>query len=312
MKRSPLPFFFTVTFLLIICLFTAQVASSQSAPWIVATYRYAENDRIANIKPLADHLAKQLNHPVEVRSYPTVHAFITALQKGEVDIALINTFGYLLLQAATQKHSMIPVAVLQPKAGVEDNYKTAILASKGSGVTSMEQLSQVSRRLRLALVSRGSTSGNLVPRLSLSRIGLSDPEKQFQQLSYSGNHRLAIDSLLAGKADIAAVGSTEYFKLLEDSSRASQCRLLWLSPEIPLGPVLLHKRLGKEVRSKILAVLLSIHNKDSPALESVKRGWSEAKDAEKYVPFTKDYYKPFLAQIGSDDAIRKIVGQFAN
>ena len=167
-------------------------------------------------------------------------------------------------------------------------------------------------KLRLALVSPGSTSGNLVPRLALSRFGLTDPEKQFQQVSYSGNHRLAIDSLLANKADVCAVGSTEYFRLMEDSVWTAQCTLLWLSPEIPLGPLLLHKRLPAETRQKITTALLHLHEQNSLALEAVKQGWSEAKEAERYIMFSKSYYKPFLKQIGSKPATKMILSQFAH
>ncbi|MHA4847184.1 phosphate/phosphite/phosphonate ABC transporter substrate-binding protein [Flavitalea antarctica] len=298
--------------LLLSCLFIFQSAWSQSKPWVVATYQYGDNNRIGNIKPLADHLGRLLNNPVEVRSYATVHLFLSALQSSEVDIALINTFGYLLLDASGRHHSMIPTVVLQPKAGTQDNYKTAIIASKNAGVQSIKALPQKAEKLRLALVSPGSTSGNLVPRLALSRLGLEHPEKQFQQLSYSGNHRLAIDSLLAGKADVCAVGSTEYFRLMEDSVRAAQCTLLWLSPEIPLGPVLLHKRLPDETRRKITTAFLDLHGQNSLALEAVKQGWSEAKEAEKYVPFSENYYTPFLNEIGSRESIKMIISQFAN
>ncbi len=298
--------------LIICCMFFIQNAVSQTKPWVVATYRYADNDRIANIKPLAEHLSQQLNHPVDVRSYPTVHAFITALQNNEVDVALINTFGYLLLDAADKDHKMIPAVVLQPKPGTQDNYKTAILARKDARIASMEALPKTANRLRLALVSPGSTSGNLVPRLALSRLGLTNLENAFQQVSYSGNHRQAIDSLLANKADICAVGSTEYFRLWGDSSRAAHCTLLWLSPEIPLGPVLLHKRLGSRVRQQLTNALLSLHMQNNVALNAVKQGWSEAKEAEKFVLFSKNYYTPFLKQIGSKSAIKMILSQFAN
>jgi phosphonate transport system substrate-binding protein len=298
--------------LLLYCLLIAQLANAQPPKLVVATYQYADNNRIANIKPLADHLGARLNRGVEVRSYATVHEFINALQKNEVDIALINTFGYLLLDASDNGHDMIPVAVLQPKPGTQDNYKTAILARKSAGITSMNMLSQTAGKLRLALVSPGSTSGNLVPRLALSRLQLSDPEQQFLRVSYSGNHKLAIDSLLENKADVCAAGSTEYLKLLQDSSRAAHCNLLWLSPEIPLGPVLVNKRLSGDIQKKIGAALLSLHHDNTVALESVKKGWSEAREAEKYVPFANDYYAPFLAEIGTREAIKTILAKFAN
>ncbi len=77
--------------------------SAKAQTITLATYQYADNDRLANIQPLADFLKEKCHVNVKVKSYPTVHLFIQALQNNEVDIALINTFGYLLLGASPKK-----------------------------------------------------------------------------------------------------------------------------------------------------------------------------------------------------------------
>lgn len=296
--------------LFLLFLLAALTARAQSL--VLATYQYASNNRVANIQPLATHLGKELGVTVEVKSYPTVHAFIDGIRKNEVDIALINTFGYLLLESAP--YDMKPAVVLKVKEGAQDNYTTSIVAPVRFPVDTLSQIRSVAGETQLMLVAVGSTSGNLVPRLGLSAAGIKDPEKDFASLGYGGNHRSAIDSVLVPGNDnrIAAMGSTEYLAVLKDPQKAAKIKLLWRSPEIPLGPVLLHNRLSAATRANIHRLLLVLHNNEPATLEAIKNGWSEAKQAEYYIPLEPGYYHSFTRQLGDKQTMQRILKQFAN
>jgi phosphonate transport system substrate-binding protein len=286
------------------------VAGAQ--PLVIATYQYADNNRISNVQPLADHIAAKTGQAVEVKSYKTVHLLIEAIQKNEVDIALINSFGYFMLEASATAYPMKPYAVLRVKENAKDNYKTAIIIADRFAADTLRDIKKIAASLRLMLVSPGSTSGNLVPRLAFNSVGLKNPETDFKQVSYGKNHKAAIDSVIFGKADIATVGSTEYFSLLKDSSRAKQIKLLWLSPEIPLGPLLINNRVAAPLRDSIVALLLELHHSNTAALEAVKKGWSEAAQTDQFIRLPKDYYKPFRKQSGDKKTMAKIIKQFVN
>lgn len=287
-------------------------AGSRSQQLVLATYQYAENTRLENIRPLSKYLSDSLGLSVVIKSYPTVPAFIEGIQQDEVDIALINTFGYLLLESARTSFRMRPYAVLKVPEGAADNYKTAFLARQDFAADSLAGLLAVAPTTRLGLVNVGSTSGNLLPRLKLAATGIDSPEQRFQSVIYCGNHRQAVEMLLEEKLDICAVGSTEYFNLMADKERAGRVKLLWLSPEIPLGPVLLHNRISGSLRKKILTLLLTLDESLPPALEAVKAGWSEAKQAEKYIPIDKSFYNYFRRQFGRPEVMERILRQFAN
>lgn len=295
-----------------VLLFAITAVAAKAQRLVMATYQYADNNRIANIQPLADHIVAKTGQTVEVKSYPTVHLFMEAIQNNEVDIALINSFGYFMLEASPKRYAMKPYAVLRINEHAKDNYKTAIIIDARFKADTLLDVKQLSSKLHLMLVSPGSTSGNLVPRLAFNSVGLSNPETNFQQVSYGKNHKAAIDSVILGKADIAAVGSTEYFNLLKDSSRAKQIKLLWLSPEIPLGPLLINDRVPALLRQSIITVLLELHKDNLPALEAVKKGWSEAAHADQFILLSKNYYKPFQKQAGDKKTMAKIIKQFVN
>ena len=287
--------------------------SATAQPLRIATYQYADNNRVANILPFADELKSKYGLDAVVKSYPTVHAFIEAIRKDEVDVALINTFGYFLLQASGKPYPMQPLLALEVNETAKDNYKTAFLASPSSPIYTLSDIKAAAGKTRLALVEKGSTSGNLVPRLALSYAGIPDVETSFAVVGYAGTHATAINAILAGKADLATMGLTEYQRYLaKDSSNAAKLRLIWSSPEIPLGPVLFNKKLsGKKLR-QIQKAFTMLHEQNPAALASIKAGWSEAKQAIRYITISDAFYDPFRKVLGDKEDLQRILQQFAD
>lgn len=279
-------------------------------PLVVATYTYHTNNRIENLSPFSKKLSEKLGRPVKTKSYPDVASFIAGINAGEVDVAFINTFGYLLL--ALDNKLTTPIAALKVNDGAQDNYKTVFLSSKSSGLDTITQLSEKANTLKMSFVSEGSTSGNLVPRLFMSAKGISNPEGSFKTVNYSGNHTSAWQDLLSGKTDLTAFGSNEYFTRIKDTpALVEQSRLLWISDEIPLGPVLVKNSLNTEDKSHIKTLLLSLHQTDATVLNSIKEGWSEAKQAGKFISVDDSYYDPFRNFQGSRADLLQILRKFA-
>jgi phosphonate transport system substrate-binding protein len=99
-----------LSLLLIVCALSqfgyAQRTLSNSRPLVLATHQYADNPRLENIEPFAIHLAEATGIKTSVKSYPTVHALLEAMRKNEIDIAFMNTFGYLLLREITPHYEV--------------------------------------------------------------------------------------------------------------------------------------------------------------------------------------------------------------
>ncbi|MEO9964496.1 MAG: PhnD/SsuA/transferrin family substrate-binding protein [Reichenbachiella sp.] len=281
--------------------------SNQKEPLQLATYTYATNDRIAHLEPLAEELKKSLDRPVEITSYPDVEAFVAGIKANKIDVALINTLGYLIL--SLDNEHMLPVATLKVKTDALDNYKTVLLSNKQ--ISSTDFVKANSDSLSFMFVAPGSTSGHLIPRLYLSALGLHQPEDQFKSVTYGGNHTSTLERLLAGESDLCAIGSNEYFKQIKaDSLLLTKTNLLWISDEIPLGPVLLNKRMSDSEKEKITTLLLDLHQVNAEALSSIKDGWSEAKQAEKFYAITDDYYDDFRSLNGQNTRLSEILNLF--
>ncbi len=282
--------------------------NNDTKPLRLATYTYSTNDRIDNLKPLSKNLEVALNRPVQIKSYPDVASFIEGIKSDEVDVGLINTLGYLLL--SLDNKNMKPIATLKVKKDAVDNYKTVLLTNKDS-INDLNAVKNKVNDLSMMFVAEGSTSGNLVPRLLLSSIGIKSPESQFKEVKYGGNHTSTFTKLIDGKSDICAIGSNEYFKQIEkDSTLLKSTRLLWISKEIPLGPVLVSNQLSKSDKKKIFDLFLNLHENNPSALQSIKEGWSEAKQADRFYPITDSYYNNFRTVNGNTTDLSNILNLF--
>ncbi|WP_343486463.1 PhnD/SsuA/transferrin family substrate-binding protein [Allomuricauda sp. d1] len=274
----------------------------------LATYTYSTNNRIDNLKPLSYDLEKILERRVEIKSYPDVLSFINGIKSNDVDIGFINTLGYLLL--SLDNKNMQPIATLKVRDDAVDNYKTVLLTNN-EDITDSTSLKKNADKLSMTFVATGSTSGNLVPRLFLSSIGIESPEKHFKEVNYGGNHTTTLEKLKTGKTDICAIGSNEYCEQLQkDSTLLQSTKVLWMSKEIPLGPVLVNKEFSGLDKERIITLLVNLHETGPETFKSIKEGWSEAKQVEKFYPITDKYYDCFRKVDGKSTHLSAVLNSF--
>ncbi len=301
---------FFLLFLSFAQLAIARQFTSDSKTLVLATYQYADNPRVENLKPLAERLKNSTGLEVLVKSYPTVFALIEAMQKKAVDVALISTFGYFLMEGSIGTSHMRPVATFKMATGAINSYKTAFVVPAGETSLNFNQISETASNLRMAFVAKGSTSGNLVPRLLFSGIGIQDAEKQFKTVEYAGTHRAAIEQVASGNADLAAMGSVSFEEYQKKSGNESKVRLLQMSDEIPLGPVVVSEALSLSTIDAIETELIHLHLKSPAAFLSVRNAWSEAMQSTQFVLIKSHFYDDFKAKIGSASDFLRVLRQF--
>lgn len=294
--------------LFLVSLFPYAAQSQSNDTLVFAVYRYADNDRIKNIEPFAVFFGNAVRMQVKVKSYNSVQELISGMKRGETDIVFINTFGYLLLREQSKDYEI--AAALSLPDGTRSTYQTAIVSSKNSGIVKLEDLKTNAGKYSLLLVNPGSTSGNLIPRLKLSEIGLPEPDMVFKSVTYTKNHALTLNEVAAGKADLGAFGSEEYHKAIKASHAvAEKVNFLWESQPIQLGPVVFNKRLSKEIVDQLNDALLSLHQNNPKAFDAIKAGWTEAIPADKFEKVDEDYYNSILH--GNEVEGMKIIKAFA-
>jgi phosphate/phosphite/phosphonate ABC transporter binding protein len=288
------------------CILMAQSSLSNSQTLVIATYQYGDNPRLKNIEPFSFHLRETAGIKATVKSFPTVHLLLQAMNKGEVDVAFMNTFGYLMLREQTNTYEISAALHLPDEAA--SVYKSVIVTPKENRVPTLHDGIDRAGDNVLILVSPGSTSGNLVPRLKLASMMEGDPEMFFLEIQYAERHDLALQNMLTEKFALAAFGSEEYYKLGADTAKIQK---LWESPPIPLGPVVCKKELTETLKNDLKKALLELHEQNPAALESVKAGWTEAKPADRYMEVSDAYYESLINLAGNRERALKIIRKFA-
>lgn len=299
-----------IKLLAVLCVF-ATMASAQSSlnntrPLVIATYQYADNPRIKNIEPFAVHLAEAAGIKTTVKSYATVHALLEAMRKNETDVVFINTFGYLLLREITPNYEVS--ATLNLPNDAASVYRSVIVSPKENRLTSLQQATDHAADYFLVLVSPGSTSGNLLPRLKLAALLPDEPERLFVEVQYAERHDAALRLALEEKFALASCGIDEYQKLGSDTAKFD---LLWKSEPIPLGPVVVRKDLPENLRISIQNALLELREQNPEALEAIKAGWTEARPADFYTVPDDAYYNSLLELAGDRQKALRIIKKFA-
>lgn len=297
--------------LVFVCLFMtwapvmSQDSRSGTRKLVIATYTYADNNRIKNLEPLAAHIREVTNLKTEVKSYPTVQAMMAGMKKGEADLVFMNTFSYL---ASRDSMEYEPAAVLQLNQQQTQQYKTVIVTRATAPVSSLADVVQNASEFVLYLVNTGSTTGNLLPRLKLASMQPGFPERFFLEVIYTGSHQAARERAVSDPYAVCAFGKDEYVKMGSDTTLLKK---LWESPFVPLGPVVMKKSLSSASKEELKTLLMNLHTENPEAFEMLKGGWTEFRAATQFGEIPVGYYDAVWKLSGNEAVSRYIVTYFA-
>lgn len=270
---------------------------------VVATYQYADNPRIKNLEPFADHLAELLELSVSVKSYPTVLDLMRGIQQQEVDVVFMNTFGFLMLDSFSDQYEVTGALALDSTK--TNQYKSVMVANKNAGIATLDEAIKFASEVTLVFVAEGSTSGNLMPRLKLASLQPGFPERFFLEVQYAGTHQLALKRAMEDRYAICAFGSDEYYQ-----SDTTQLIKLWESPAIPMGPVLISKRVSGADREQIQRILMDLHNENQAAFLAIKAGWTEFRDCSHFETVDQQDYDEILWLSNNPEVSKTIIRYF--
>ena len=124
----------------------------------------------------------------------------------------------------------------------------------------LEELADIKGKT-LGLNSIGSTSGDLIPRVELVKIGI-DPsiQENFKQLVYAGSHDACLLAVINKQVDVCGMSSRNFDARVKDGTiTIDQVKIIHRSPLVPPPPLAYSKNLSKELRERIKAATLSAH-----------------------------------------------------
>ena len=162
-----------------------------------------------------------------------------ALKKGTADIGWFSPAAYV---SAKKEINLLPLVT--PKVNNNTSYTGYIIAKKGSGIKTLDDLKGKS----FAFVDKKSASGYVYPRAALLENG-KDPEHFFSSTSFLGSHNKVIDAVISGEIQAGAT----YSEAFEDAGAqaANNLDIIFMTEPIPKDVIAASPNVPKDVAESL-------------------------------------------------------------
>jgi len=222
--------------------------------------------RVRRVDLVRIYLSKQLGIPVEITTASSYGGTIEAMRAKKIDAASMGPFAYLI---ASEKAGAQAIATRGLKNGNAGDYAGTLSVPGNSRFHSLSDVMRHAKELTISFVDPASASGYLVERAYLDSLGI-DPERAFRKVVFSGNHIFSAMTLVAGKADVAAISENTIAVLRRNRKiKDGEIRVLWASPRIPNGPIAVRRDLPEELKRKLQDALVKMKTLDAEAFRNM-------------------------------------------
>ena len=236
------------------------VLFSESLNAEIKTYKMvfvpaSEKGDESDYKSLISITEKLTGFNIDTIKVTDYNAAVEAMRAGRAHIAWYG--GKTYVKAAEIAQAEAFAAGVRP--GEKDaGYYTYFVVKNESEIKTFKDV----KGKILSLNSIGSTSGDLIPQVELSKIDLSIKNKDhFKNVFYAGSHDACLLAVLNNQSDVCGMSSRNFEARLEDGTiKLSDVRIIHKSDRVPPPPLAFSKLIPKEDRIKIKEAVLDAHN----------------------------------------------------
>jgi len=214
----------------------------------------SEKGNVSDYTSLISITEKLTGFKIETIKVTDYNAAVEAMRAGRAHIAWYG--GKTYVKAAEIANAEAFAAGVRP--GERDaGYFTYFVVKKDS---KLKKFDDVKGKV-LSLNTIGSTSGDLIPQVELSKINLAIKNKDhFKNVFYAGSHDACLLSVLNNQADVCGMSSRNFEARLEDGTiKLKDVRIIHKSDRVPPPPLAYSKLIPEENRNKIKRAVLEAH-----------------------------------------------------
>ena len=218
--------------------------------FVPASEKGDENDYEGLLK-IVENITNFKINTIKVTDY---NAAVEAMRAGRAHIAWYG--GKTYVKAAEIADAEAFAAGVRP--GEKDaGYYTYFVVREDSEIKDFKDI----KGKILSLNSIGSTSGDLIPQVELTKINLSiKNENDFKNVFYAGSHDACLLAVLNKKSDVCGMSSRNYEARLDDNTfKEKDVRIIHKSDKVPPPPLAYSKKIPLEHRLKIKNAVLEAH-----------------------------------------------------
>ena len=256
-----------------------------------------EADRLADNQCLIDKLPAALGVD-EVQLFPAAdyNGVMQGLLGGTIDIAGLGAAAYAGVYL--QDPDAVEPFLTNVQTDGSTGYYAIAVARADSGIKTLAD----AKGKRLGYADPDSTSGYLVPLVTLPDAIGAPIDDYFAETSFNGGHENLVLAVLDGKVDIGTTWGSGVGKWLEGYTSGNLRSMVdkgmldmeditevWKSPLIPNGPLVMRSDLPQEMKDKIIAFYTALPTEDYECFRSIENG-----DFSGYTPVTPEFYMPII------------------
>ena len=239
---------------LLLVLFTGSL-NAETKTYKMVFVPASEKGDESDYKSLISITEKLTGFKIDTIKVTDYNAAVEAMRAGRAHIAWYG--GKTYVKAAEIAQAEAFAAGVRP--GEKDaGYYTYFVVKKDSNIKTFKDV----KGKILSLNSIGSTSGDLIPQVELSKIDLSIKNKDhFKNVFYAGSHDACLLAVLNNQSDVCGMSSRNFEARLEDGTiKLNDVRIIHKSDRVPPPPLAYSKLIPKEDRIKIKEAVLDAHN----------------------------------------------------
>ena len=208
----------------------------------------------SDFKSLISIVEKLTGFEINTIKVTDYNAAVEAMRAGRADIAWYG--GKTYIKAAEIADAEAFAAGVRP-GEKNANYFAYFVVKNDSKI---KKFSDIKGKV-LSLNTIGSTSGDLIPQVELTKINLSTTNKDhFKNVFYAGSHDACLLAVLNNQSDVCGMSSRNFEARLADNTfKMEQVRIIHKSDPVPPPPLAYSKKIPLEDRKKIKKAVLEAH-----------------------------------------------------
>lgn len=228
-------------------------------------------------KKVGEFLGEKLGREVIVRVPSNYSASVQALVSNTADFAYTSSLPFLLARRDGGAKLLLAEERMDLKGNMRTDYDALLVTRADSPLKDISSLKGKASELRVAFTSPTSTSGYLFAHKRLLDEGIlklgETPKEVFKSARFAGSYTAALEEVLAGRADVAAVSyyTVEGPKAAKYLSpeKLKQLRVLARTPGVPTHLVVAAKKVSPELAEEAKKALLELSAVHPELLEDV-------------------------------------------
>lgn len=231
----------------------------------------------ASAERLGTLLGEALGREVRVVVPLDYSASVQALIAGQADVAYVSALPFLLARRDGGAKLLLVEQRADARGVARTEYDSVLVVRQDSKLQDWADFATQARTLKMAFTSPTSTSGYVFPRKRLVEEGLlpraADPKTLFAEVRFGGSYTQALNEVLAGRADVAAVSDYTVEGPAADvylpAAERAKLRVLARTSGVPTHLVAVRKGLDPALEAKLAETLLALSAKEPQLFRDV-------------------------------------------